>query len=335
MAVAVVVGGSAGLGRAVVRELADAGWDVAVIAREIRRLAATVAEVQERGRRGLWVSTDVADGHGVEDAAPRIERELGPIDLWINGPIGAVHGEFLDVDPADFERVTDVTYHGLVNGTRAALSRMVPRNRGHVIQISSALAHRGLPLLSAYCAAKAASRIFTESVTTELLHHRSRIRISQIDMPALDTPFYSWSKSLMQWRARPVPIVFEPETAARVVMTVVRHPRRRTWVGEPTLAAIVGNRLSGRTLDRLAATFGYRAQKATGERDPMLPPNLNRPVPADVATRGAFGDKAVSMSPQVWAITHRRTLSAVGAAVAAAAVGAVALQGPVAPRRRR
>lgn len=325
MAVAVVVGGSAGLGRAIVRELADAGWDVAVIAREIRRLAATVAEVQQRGRRGLWISTDVADARAVEDAAIRIERELGPIELWVNGPIGAVHGEFLDVDPADFERVTDVTYHGLVNGTRAALARMVRRDRGHVIQISSALAHRGIPLLSSYCAAKAAGRIFTESVTTELLHHHSKVKISQIDMPALDTPFYSWAKSLMPWRARPVPIVFEPETAARVVMTVVRHPRRRTWVGEPTLAAIIGNRLSGRTLDRLAATFGYRAQKASGDREPMLPPNLQRPVTADVAARGAFGDKAVSWSPQVWAITHRRTVSVTGAAVAAAAVGAATL----------
>jgi NAD(P)-dependent dehydrogenase (short-subunit alcohol dehydrogenase family) len=324
MPVAVVMCGSAGLGRAIVRELADAGWDVAVIAREIRRLAATVAEVQQRGQRGLWISADVADARQVEDGAGRIERELGPIDLWVNCPIGAVHGEFLDVDPTDFERVTDVTYHGLVNGTRSALARMVPRNRGHVIQISSALAHRGMPLLSSYCAAKAASRIFTESVTTELMHNRSRVRISQVDMPALDTPFYSWVKNLLPRRSRPIPVIFEPEVGARAVMTVVRHPRRRTWVGEPTVVAIVGNRLSGNLLDWGAARFGYRLQQTTEVQD--LPPNLHKPVTADVATRGSFGDRAVSGSPQVWAVLHRRAVSAIGLAAAAAAVGAVALR---------
>ena len=330
MGVAVVMCGSAGLGRAIVRRLADDGWDVAVIAREEGRLAATVAEVEQRGRRATGVSADVADAQAIEAAAARIEAELGPIELWINGPITAVHGEFLDIDPADFERVTDVTYHGLVNGTRAALARMVPRDRGHVIQISSALAHRGIPLLSAYCAAKGASRIFTESVTSELLHQRSRVRISQIDMPALNTPFYSWVKSLRPTRSRPVPIIFEPEVGARVVATVVRRPRRRTWVGEPTLVAILGNRVSGRLLDRLAATFGYRVQEARSAKGPMLAPNLYEAVRADVAAHGDFGGEAVTWSPQVWAVLHRRTASAAGLLAAGVAAGA----GAVALRRR-
>ncbi len=327
MGVAVVMCGSAGLGRATVRELADGGWDVAVLARDEGRLAATVEEIRARGVRGMSVSVDVVDAQAVDAAAARIEDELGPIDLWINGPITAVHGEFLDIDPADFERVTDVTYHGLVNGTRAALGRMVPRDRGHVIQISSALAHRGLPLLSAYCAAKGASRIFTESVTSELLHRRSRVRISEIDMPALNTPFYSWVKNLLPKRSRPVPVVFQPEVGARVVATVVRHPRRRTWVGEPTLAAIIGNRVSGRLLDWLSATFGYRVQEARGIEEPMLPPNLYEAVPAEVGAHGAFDEKAVTWSPQVWAVLHRRAASALGVVAAAAAgAGAVALR---------
>ncbi len=329
MGVAVMMCGSAGLGRAIVRELADDGWDVAVLAREEGRLAATVDEIRERGVRGMSVSVDVVDARGVDAAAARIEDELGPIDLWINGPITAVHGEFLDIDPADFERVTDVTYHGLVNGTRAALSRMIPRDRGQVIQISSALAHRGVPLLSAYSAAKGAGRIFTEAVASELVHRGSRVRISEIDMPALNTPFYSWVKNLLPRPSRPIPIVFQPEVGARVVAAVARRPRRRTWVGEPTVVAIIGNRLSGRFLDRLAGTFGYRVQEARGIEQPMLPPNLYEAVPAEVEVHGAFDDKAVSWSPQTWAVLHRRAATAVGLA-AAVAVGA----GAIARRRR-
>jgi NAD(P)-dependent dehydrogenase (short-subunit alcohol dehydrogenase family) len=323
MPVAVVLCGSAGLGRAVVRRLAADGWDVGVLARDEGRLSATVREVEEHGGRAASVSVDVADAAGVEAAAERIERELGPIELWINGPIGAVHGEFLDVDPSDFARVTDVTYHGLVNGTRAALARMVPRDRGHVIQVSSALAHRGIPLLSSYCAAKAASRIFTESVSTELRHRRSRVRLSQIDMPALDTPFYSWVKNLLPSRSRPVPVIFEPEVGARAVAAVVRHPRARTWVGEPTVVAILGSRLAGGLLDRLAAAFGYRVQEARGIREPMLGANLYQPVPADVAVRGVFGRQSVSWSPQVWAVTHRRAATVLGFAATAAGTTAV------------
>lgn len=317
MPVAVVVGGSAGLGRAVVRRLADEGWDIAVLAREEGRLAAAVRDVEERGRRALSVSVDVTDALGIEAAADRIERELGRMDLWVNGPIAAVHGEFLDVSAADFERVTDVTYHGLVNGTRAALSRMVPRDHGHVIQISSALAHRGVPLLSSYCAAKAAGRIFTESVSAELRHHGSRVRISQIDMPALNTPLYDWITSRLPFRSRPIPVVFQPEAGARAVAAVVRRPRARTWVGEPTVAAILGNRVAGGLLDRLAATFAYRMQEARGTADPMLPSNLTEPTVADVATRGAFGAEALSWSPQLWVVTHRRPAALVGTAASA------------------
>ncbi|NUT57585.1 MAG: SDR family NAD(P)-dependent oxidoreductase [Agromyces sp.] len=328
MPVAVVVGGSAGLGRAVTRRLAGDGWDVGVIARGQDRLDAAVREVEARDRRATSVSVDVTDAASLDAAATQIEHDLGPIDLWVNGPIAAVHGEFLDVDPDDFRRVTDVTYHGLVNGTRAALARMAPRDHGHVIQISSALAQRGMPLLSSYCAAKAAGRIFSESVAAELRHRRSRVRISQIDMPALDTPFYDWVENLMPRRSRPMPVAFEPEAGAAVVATVARHPRARTWVGEPTVFAIVLNRVAGGAFDRLAAAFGYRVQQSHVARSPQLPANLYETVPADVATRGVFGRESLAWSPQVWAVTHRRAASVMGLAAGAVAVGAVA-------RRRR
>jgi NAD(P)-dependent dehydrogenase (short-subunit alcohol dehydrogenase family) len=330
MAVAVVAGGSAGLGRAVVRELADDGWDVAVLARGEERLAATVDEVRSRGRRAMWIAADVADGEAVEDAAARIEAELGPIELWVNGPLAAVHAEFLDVDPRDFERITDVTYHGTVNGTRSALSRMVPRDSGHVIQTTSALAHRGLPLMAAYCGAKAAERIFSESVRSELLHNGSRVQISQVDMPALNTPLYSWMKTKLPYHSRPLPMVFEPEVGARVIARVARHPRPRTWVGEPSVAVILGNRVAGGLLDRLAAQFGYRWQQAPDVTEPMLPANLDAPVATDVAARGIFGDRSLRMSPQLWMVLHRGAASAIAVGVAA-----VTVAGALAGARRR
>ncbi|HEY6800454.1 MAG TPA: SDR family oxidoreductase [Agromyces sp.] len=324
MAVAVVAGGTAGLGRAVVRALADDGWDVAVLARGEARLAATVDEVRVRGRRSVGLSTDVADAAAVEAAADRIEAELGPIDLWVNGPVTFVHAEFLDIDPDDFELITDVTYHGTVNGTRAALSRMVPRDRGHVIQTTSALSHRGMPLMAAYSAAKAAERIFSESVRSELLHARSAVRISQVDMPALNTPLYSWMKTRLPHHSRPLPIVFQPEVGARVIARVARHPRPRTWVGEPTVAAILGNRVAGGLLDHLAARFGYRLQQAPDAAEPMLPPNLHSPGEATVDAHGIFDDKAVSWSPQAWAVQHRGVaygMLAIGTAAGLALTG--------------
>ncbi len=218
--IAVVTGGSAGLGRATVRELADRGWDVAVLARGEDGLAGAVADIEARGRRGLGISTDVADRLAVEAAADRVEDELGPIDLWVNDAMVGVFGEFLTTDPADFERATAVNYFGFVNGTRAALSRMVPRDRGHVIQVGSALAHRGIPLQAAYCAAKHAVQGFTESVTTELIHNGSKVVISTVDMPALNTIQFNWVKSQLPHHPQPVPPIFEPEVGAQAIAAV-------------------------------------------------------------------------------------------------------------------
>lgn len=329
--VAVVTGGSAGLGRAVVRELAQAGWHVAVLARGEDGLAGAVADVQSRGRRAIGVSTDVSNREAVERAADRAEAELGPIDLWVNGAMVGVFGEFLSTDPADFERATQVNYFGFVNGTRAALSRMVPRDHGHVIQVGSALAHRGIPLQAAYCAAKHAVQGFTESVTTELLHNGSAVTISTVDMPALNTIQFNWVKSQLPHHPMPVAPIFAPEVGARAIAAVAEKPRRRTWVGEPTVATVLGNRFGAGFLDWFMAKTAYDGQQAPEKTEPMLPDNLYAPVPGDQGATGIFGDRARTTSPQVWAIRNRGLAWGIGAAAAATLGAAVA---SVAVRRR-
>ncbi len=317
--VAVVTGGSAGLGRAVVRELAQRGWDVAVIARNEDGLAGAVADVEGRGRRGFSVTADVADADAVDAAASAIEKELGPIDLWVNNAMTGVFGEFLDVDPQDFVRATEVNYLGFVNGTRAALRRMVPRNRGQVIQVGSALAHRGIPLQSAYCGSKHAIKGFTESVVTELAHHSSKVRVSEVDMPALNTIQFSWVKSHLPGHPQPVKPIFQPEVGARAVADVATRPRKRTWVAVSTVGTILGNRVSSRLLDWYLARTGYGGQQSQDITAPMLGDNLYRPVPGDHGAHGVFDDVAHGVSPQMWAHHRRRFVYVVVAATAAAA----------------
>jgi len=322
--VAVVTGGSAGLGRAVIRELAAGGWDVAILARGEDGLAGAVADVEALGQRAIGVSTDVSDREAVERAADRVETELGPIELWVNGAMVGVFGEFLSTDPADFERATQVNYFGFVNGTRAALSRMVPRNHGHVIQVGSALAHRGIPLQAAYCAAKHAVQGFTESVTTELIHNGSAVKISTVDMPALNTIQFNWVKSQLPHHPMPVAPIFEPEVGARAIAAVAEKPRRRTWVGEPTVATVLGNRFGAGFLDWFMAKTAYDGQQAPEKTEPMLPNNLYAPVAGDHGSTGIFSDQAHTVSPQVWAIRNRGLAWGLGAATVATLGAAVA-----------
>ena len=323
--IAVVTGGTAGLGRATVRELASRGWNVAILARGTDGLEAAAAEVEALGQRALGISTDVSDREAVERAADRVEAELGPIDLWVNDAMVGVFGEFLSTDPLDFERATSVNYFGFVNGTRAALSRMVPRNSGAVIQVGSALAHRGIPLQAAYCGAKHAVQGFSESVVTELIHNGSAVTVSQVDMPALNTIQFNWVKSQLPHHPMPVAPIFQPEVGARAIASVAERPRRRTWVGEPTYATVLGNRFGSRFLDWFLAKTGYDGQQAPEKTEAMLPNNLYAPVSGDHGARGIFGDQAWSTSPAVWAIEHRRTSAAIatglGVAAATLAVG--------------
>ena len=298
--VAVVTGGSAGLGRAIVRELAALGYDVAVLARNSDGLRGAAREVELAGRRGLAVPVDVADAQAVDGAADRVERELGPVDVWVNNAMTSVFATFLDVEPAEFERATRVTYLGSVNGTRAALRRMVPRDRGHVVQIGSSLAFRGIPLQSAYCGAKHAMVGFTESVQAELDHTGSAVQMSMVHMPALNTPQFGWVRSRLPKHPQPVPPIFQPEVGARAVAYVVRHPRRRTAVTWRTSAIAIGNMLVPRVFDRIVADSGFQGQQ-TDQHLPVYGDNLDEPVPQDIGAHGSFGQKARPRSPGTWA----------------------------------
>ncbi|HVU74523.1 MAG TPA: SDR family oxidoreductase [Mycobacteriales bacterium] len=316
--VAVVTGGTAGLGRATVRELAKDGWDVAVLARGRDALQATCAEVVAAGRRAIGIPTDVADHEQVELAADQVERELGPIGLWVNNAMTGVFAPFTDVLPEDFERANAVTYLGFVNGTRAALRRMKPRDAGTIVQVGSALAFRGIPLQAAYCGAKHAMVGFTESVITELLHDKSKVRVAMVHMPALNTPQFDWVKSALPHHPQPVPPIYAPEVGARAIAHVARHPRRATWVGVTTTGTILGNRVIAPLLDRYLGRTGYKSQQTTKDAAGMLRPNLYEPVPGDQGAHGDFTDRSHGHSPATWLGLRRWPLTGLGAVAVAA-----------------
>jgi NAD(P)-dependent dehydrogenase (short-subunit alcohol dehydrogenase family) len=254
--VAVVTGGTAGIGRATVRRLADRGWDVGVLARGQERLDATVAEVRERGRRAIGVPTDVADPSAVEAAADRIESALGPIDVWVNSAFTGAITFFEHLEPEEFERITAVNYFGYVYGTRAALRRMAPRNRGTVIQVGSALAFRGIPLQAVYCGSKHAIVGFTESVIAELHHKGLAIDVCQVHLPGVNTPQFDWVLHRgMDHHPMPVPPIYQPEVCARAIAHLAERPRRTMHVGMPTMLTILGNKVAPGLVDRyLGAT---------------------------------------------------------------------------------
>ncbi|HEY0373790.1 MAG TPA: SDR family oxidoreductase [Amnibacterium sp.] len=322
--VAVVTGGTAGLGRAIVRELAARGWDVGILARGEDGLEGAAADVRAAGGRGLGVPTDVADRAAVEAAADRVEAELGPIEVWINNAMVGVFGEFRSTDPEDFDRAVQVNFFGYVNGTRAALHRMETRGRGSIVQVGSALAHRGIPLQSAYCSSKHAIKGFTDSLITELRHERSPITVSQVDMPAMNTIQFDWVKSQLPHHPQPVPPIYQPEICAKVVVDTAEKPRRRVWVGESTVFTIIGNRVSSRFADWYLARSGYQGQQAPDLHEPMIGVNLYEPVPGDRGAHGAFDEKSMTLSPQTWAIRHRPLAWTAVAATAGGVLAALA-----------
>ena len=319
--VAVVTGGTAGVGRAVVRELADTGYDVAVLARGQAGLDAAVKEVEERGRRGLGIPTDVADHAAVEEAAEAVERELGEIDAWVNVAFSGSLAFFWDTSLDEFRRMTDVTYYGQVYGTRAALHHMRPRNRGVIVNVGSAMAYRSIPLQSAYCGAKHAVKGFTESVMTELAHEKSKVRVCMVQLPGLNTPQFNWNLNKMPQHPMPVPPIFQPELPAKAVRYLVEHPRRNMWVGVSTAYTILGERLAPKFLDFYLGRTGVKSQQ-TQQDLPRHGSNVFEPQDQDVdrGAHGPFDDQAHSHDPLLWASMHRRSLlSAAGAAVAAGA----------------
>jgi NAD(P)-dependent dehydrogenase (short-subunit alcohol dehydrogenase family) len=322
--VVVVTGGTAGVGRAVVREFAQAGYDVAILARGRTGLGETVAEVQQAGQRGLDIGTDVADYDAVEQAADRVERELGAIDVWVNVAFCGSLAFFWDTPVADYHRMTEVTYLGQVHGTRAALARMRPRDRGVIVNVGSAMAYRSIPLQSAYCGAKHAVKGFTESVMTELAHEKSKVQVCMVQLPGLNTPQFTWNMSKMPKNPMPVPPVYQPELPARAVRFLAEHPRRNMWVGLSSAATILGERVAPKLLDIYLGRTGISSQQ-TDQDTPRLGSNVYeaRDEDSDRGAHGPFDSRAHHRDPQLWLSKHRRAI--LTAITAGAAAGMTAL----------
>jgi NAD(P)-dependent dehydrogenase (short-subunit alcohol dehydrogenase family) len=317
--VVVIAGASAGVGRALARRFGAEGARVALLARGRERLEAAAREVEEGGGAALVLPADVADPEAVEDAAERTEAELGPIDVWVNNAMATVYAPVAETTAEEFRRATEVTYLGSVWGTMAALARMRPRGRGTIVQVGSALAYRGIPLQAAYCGAKHALQGFLESLRTELLHEGSEIHVTMVQLPALNTPQFSWARTKMERTPQPVPPIFQPEVAAEAVVWAARHRRRELYVGWPTVQAILGNAVAPGLLDRYLARTGYSSQQTDEAVAPDREDNLFETVSADAGAHGAFDDRAKSRSLQLWATLHRdRLAAAAGAGLAAA-----------------
>jgi NAD(P)-dependent dehydrogenase (short-subunit alcohol dehydrogenase family) len=322
--VVVVTGASAGLGRAIAHAFAERGAKLGLLARNPEALRSAAAECRAMGGEALAVPTDVSDAEAVEAAAEQVERELGPIDVWVNNAMVSVFSPVKEMEPADYRRVTEVLYLGFVHGTLVALKRMLPRNRGTIVQIGSALAYRSIPLQSAYCACKHAINGFTDSLRCELIHDKSGVKLTQVHMPAMNTWQFYWVKNRLPHKTQPVPPIFEPDVCARVVVeaAMAKSPRREYWVGASTVKAIVAQKFIPGMLDRYLAKTGYDSQQLMDEpRDPEEPDNLYAYVPGRHSARGKFDQRSKEWSGQVWGVVHRNWLmGAAGLMIAAGAV---------------
>jgi NAD(P)-dependent dehydrogenase (short-subunit alcohol dehydrogenase family) len=318
--VVVITGASAGVGRAIVHRFAQAGWRIGLIARDADALDEVGREVAQMGGTALTVPADVADPQAIFAAADRIAETLGPIDVWINDAMVTVFSPVWEMTPEEFRRVTEVTYLGFVHGTMAALRHMRPADRGHIIQIGSALAYRGIPLQAAYCGAKHAIRGFTNSLRTELDHEGSRIRLTMMELPAVNTPQFDWARTHMPRQPRPVAPVVQPEVIANAVYQAVRHPRREYWIGFSTLKVILGNMLLPAWLDHYLARVAFSGQETRQPVTAERADNLMTPVRSLHRTRGRFGAEAQDRAVIVDGPVARVMPLAVGA-LAVLAVG--------------
>ena len=327
MTVIVVTGATAGVGRATAVAFAREGARVGLVARGGDGLEGARQEVEAAGGEALVLPADVSSAEEVETAAELAERELGPIDTWVNNAMVTVFSLFADLSPEEFRRVTEVTYLGTVHGTMAALRRMRPRDRGTIVQVGSALAYRGIPLQAAYCGAKHGVKGFTESLRTELLHEGSAVRVTMVHLPALNTPQFDRCRTHLAWQPQPVPPIYQPEVAAEAVLLAVRSRRRELYVGWPTVATVLGNKLAPGAMDRYLAATGIESQHTDEPVDPERPDNLYASLPGDPGAHGRFDTEAHEGSVELLASEHRAAASL--ALLGAAALGASAL------RRRR
>jgi short-subunit dehydrogenase len=323
--IVVVTGSSGGVGRAIAHAFAKRGAYVALMARGEPALQDVKTEVEELGGQALVVPVDVADHEAVEAAAERVERELGPIDVWVNDAMATVFAKVIDTKPHEFRRATEVTYLGTVNGTMAALKRMTARDRGVIIQVGSALSYRAIPLQAAYCGSKFGIRGFTDSLRVELRADKSHVRVTMVQLPGVNTTQFNWCRSKMPDHPQPVPPIYQPEIPAEAVYWAAHHRRRELWVGYSAVQAIVGGALAPSFADWYLARTGIKGQQISGHPvDPDRPDNLFEPQPQLAATHGIFDDKAKTRSPELWTATHRRMLGAVAAGGALVGAGVAA-----------
>jgi NAD(P)-dependent dehydrogenase (short-subunit alcohol dehydrogenase family) len=297
------------VGRAIVRALADEGAKLGLIARNLDGLAAAAGEVRRRGSEALVLPLDVADAGAVDAAADRVVAAWGRIDIWVNDAMVSVLSPATDVTPAEFRRVTEVNYLGYVHGTLAALRHMRPENSGIVIQVGSALAYRSIPLQSAYCASKAAVRGFTDSVRCELIHEKSSVALTMLQLPAVNTPQFDVVRNRMGGHPQPIPPIYQPELIARAAVHAALHPAREMWIGWSTVMAILGQRLAPGFLDRYLAARAWQSQR-TRDVPPRHPlehreDNVDAPIAGDRGAHGAFDDRSRSVSGQLWLRMHR------------------------------
>ena len=316
--VVVITGARAGVGRATVQAFARRGAHIGLLARGRDELEVVRKEVEAAGGKALVLPTNVADADQVEAAAAAVEETFGPIALWINNAMVTVFSPVKEMEPAEYLRVTEVTYLGYVYGTLAALRRMLPRDRGTIIQVGSALAYRSIPLQSAYCGAKAAIRGFTDSLRTELIHDGSHVRVTMVQMPALNTPQFTWCKTRMPHRLQSVPPIFQPDVAAEAIVWASQHDRRELDVGWPTVAAIWGQKFIPGLLGHYLGWTGYDSQQYDGPPSPDRPVDLWEPVPGNFGAHGSFDSRSSDRSSQFWVTTHRNWLALAGVGVAGA-----------------
>jgi NAD(P)-dependent dehydrogenase (short-subunit alcohol dehydrogenase family) len=322
--VVVVTGASAGLGRAITRAFAQQGARLGLIARGMDGLEGARRDVEAVGGEAIVLPADVADADAVDRAASEVEARFGPIDVWVNNAMVSVFSPVKEMRASEYRRVTEVTYLGYVHGTLSALQRMLPRDRGVIVQVGSALAHRSIPLQSAYCAAKHAILGFTVSLRCELLHDRSNVRVIMPQMPAMNTPQFDWVKSRLPRQPQPVPPIFEPEVAARAVVWAAHHDDgREMLVGLPTVKAVYGNKVIPGLLDHYLGRTGYESQQTDEPADPDRPNNLWEPLPGDHGAHGRFAARSRERSPALWLSMHRSWLALAGAGVMGAALAAL------------
>ncbi|WP_242918579.1 SDR family oxidoreductase [Pontibacter liquoris] len=322
--VVVVTGASAGLGRATVRLFAKHGYDVAMLARGKEGLEAAKKEVEAVGRKAIYFLVDVADAEAVENAAARTEEELGEIDIWVNNAMNSVFSPVKEMLPDEYKRVTEVTYLGQVYGTLAALKRMLPRDRGSIVLVGSALAYRGIPLQSAYCGSKHAVEGFFDSLKTELLHDKSKVKLSMVQLPAMNTTQFSFVKTRLPNKPKPMGKIYQPEVAAEAILFAAKDGRREIFVGCPTVEAIVGNKIAPWYADYVLAKTGFDGQQTDIPEDPNRPNNLWEPIPGDHGAHGTFGAEAADFSPELWLSMNRNKIYAGALALGGIILGAYA-----------